>query len=364
MDPGIRRNDIKNETETLPSSSHHDDQKIFNQLLRKNFIAFTKGICIVPPRSQGDSLADLAISLLKEQKLTWRLLADAYESLDSVKVREIHCNGFLALLQCNPKRIISTSANVDDKSVRERKCFLCFKNLPEEQKGVLYRDEFIILCNPAPIFPRHFTISTVRHERQEIGKFIGTLLSLARELSPEFTVFYNGPRCGASAPDHMHFQASPYGLIPVERDAEDVQRRNLRKRESSVSFLTLRKFGRHVVLLESENQRNLEASLIRLLGTMQRIARTTEEPMLNLLCSFQKNAWRVIIFPRHKHRPDVYFREGEARVLISPAAVDIGGLVVTPVERDYERVDAKMIENIFAEVSVAQDVFEEIVSEL
>ena len=117
-----------------------------------------------PPRSQGDSLADLAISLLKEQKLTWRLLADAYESLDSVKVREIHCNGFLALLQCNPKRIISTSANVDDKSVRERKCFLCFKNLPEEQKGVLYQDEFIILCNPAPIFPRHFTISTVRHD--------------------------------------------------------------------------------------------------------------------------------------------------------------------------------------------------------
>ena len=199
----------------------------------------------------GDSLADLSFLSLKNKNQSGGILADAYESLDSVKVREIHCDGFSTLLQFNPKRIVSTSANVDDKSVRERKCFLCLENLPEEQKGVLYRDEFLILCNPAPIFPRHFTISTVRHTPQEIGKFIGTLLSLAKELSPEFTVFYNGPRCGASAPDHMHFQASPSWSIPVERDAEDVQRRVLRKKEGAVSFLTLRKYGRQVLLLES-----------------------------------------------------------------------------------------------------------------
>ncbi len=316
------------------------------------------------PHLPGDSLAGLAISLLKEQKLKWRLLADAYESLDSVKVREIHCNDFSVLLQFNPRRIVSTSANVDDKSLRERKCFLCIENLPEGQKGVLYRDGFLILCNPAPIFPRHFTISTVQHTSQEIGKFIEMLLSLAKELSPEFTVFYNGPQCGASAPDHMHFQASPSWSIPVERDAEDLQRRIFKKKESAVSFLTLREYGRRVLLLESEDQRNLDDALMKLLGIMQRVVHTTQEPMLNLLCSFQKNAWRVIIFPRRKHRPDVYFREGEGRVLISPAAVDIGGLVVTPVERDYERVDAKMIENIFEEVSVAQDVLEKIVSEL
>jgi ATP adenylyltransferase/5',5'''-P-1,P-4-tetraphosphate phosphorylase II len=315
------------------------------------------------PRLPGDSLADLAISLLKEQKSKWRQLADGYESLDSVKVREIYCDGFSTWLQFNPKRIISTSANVDDKSIRERKCFLCLENLPDEQKGVLYRDEFLILCNPAPIFSRHFTISTVRHTRQEIGKFIGTLLSLSKELSPEFIVFYNGPRCGASAPDHMHFQASPSWSIPVERDAGDVQRRVLRKKEGAVSFLTLRRYGRQVLLLESEVESELESSFLNLISVMQRVAQATEEPMLNLLCSYQKNAWRVIIFPRRKHRPDVYFREGEARVLISPAAVDIGGLVVTPVERDYERVDAKMIENIFEEVSVDQDVLEKIVNE-
>ncbi len=259
--------------------------------------------------------------------------------------------------------MISTSANVDDASVRQRKCFLCLENLPEEQKGLLYRDEYIILCNPAPIFPRHFTISTLRHTPQEIGKFIGSLFSLVKDLSPEFTVFYNGPQCGASAPDHMHFQVSPGGSIPVERDAEEVHRRILRKKDGAVSFLTLRNYGRRVLLLESEDEKKLETSFLNLMDKMQRVVQTTREPMLNLLCSFRNNEWRIIIFPRRKHRPAVYFHEGEARILISPAAVDMGGLVVTPVERDYERVDATMIENIYEEVSIDQDVLERIVSE-
>ena len=316
------------------------------------------------PRAPGDSLAGLICSLLEEQKSKWRLLADAYGSLEAVKVREIYCNGFSTLLQFNPKRIVSTSANVDDKSIRERECFLCLENLPKEQGCVLYGDEFLVLCNPAPIFPFHFTIATVQHSPQGIGKFIGTLFSLARELSPEFTLFYNGPQCGASAPDHMHFQAGPSRLIPVEGDAEDVQRRILRKKEGGVSFFTLRRYGRQVLLMESQDVKKLESSFLNLMNVMQRVMHTKEEPMLNLLCSFRKNAWRVIIFPRRKHRPDVYFHKGQERVLISPAAVDIGGLVVIPIERDYERVDAAMIENIFEEVSVAPDVLEKIVSEL
>jgi Domain of unknown function (DUF4922) len=315
------------------------------------------------PRSPGDSLSDLAISLLADQKLKWRFLADAYRSLDSAATRKIQCNGFSTLLQFNPKRITSTSADVDDKSIRARKCFLCIENLPEEQEGVLYRDEFLLLCNPVPIFSRHFTVSTVHHTPQEIGKFIGTLLSLSKELSPEFTVFYNGPRCGASAPDHMHFQVSPSGSIPVEGDAGDVQRRILLKKEGAVSFLALRKYGRQVLLLESEFKNELASSFLNLTSAMQRIALTSEEPMLNVLCSFQENAWRLIIFPRHKHRPDIYFRQGDARVLISPAAVDIGGLVITPVERDFQRADAALIESIFEEVSVAPDVFEKIIGE-
>lgn len=315
------------------------------------------------PHSPGESLSALAISLLAEQKLKWQLLANAYRSLDSAATREIQCNGFSTLLQFNPKRITSTSADVDDTAVRSRQCFLCIENLPVEQEGVLYRDDFLLLCNPAPIFSRHFTISTVQHTPQEIGKFAGTLLALAKELSPDFTVFYNGPRCGASAPDHMHFQASPSGSIPVEGTAEDVRRRILLKKEAAVSFFALRNYGRRVLLLESELEHELESSFIHIMNAMQRVTLTAEEPMLNVLCSFQENAWRLIIFPRRKHRPDIYFRRGDARVLISPAAVDIGGLVITPIERDFHKVDAALIESIFEEVSVAPDVFEKIVGE-
>ena len=258
-------------------------------------------------------------------------------------------------------RIVSTGANVDGASIRNRKCFLCVENLPAEQKGVLYGDEFIVLCNPAPIFPHHFTISNVQHVPQEIGIFVGTFLSLAKDFSPDLTVLYNGPECGASAPDHMHFQAGPSGLIPVERDAEDKQRRILQKKDGVVSFLTLRSYGRGVILLESEDERELESCIQKLLGRMKRIVHAKNEPMLNMLCSFRRNTWRVIIFPRRKHRPNVYFQDGEARMVISPAAVDIGGLIIAPIEKDFLKIDAKLIEDIYKEVSVDEDALGKII---
>ena len=283
--------------------------------------------------------------------------------LDWAKVREIDCKNFSIQLQFNPKRIISASAKVDEASVHARQCFLCLKNLPREQKGVLYRDDFLVLCNPAPIFSRHYTLSNLQHIPQNIDRFIGTFLSIAKDFSPHFTVFYNGPKCGASAPDHMHFQAGPSGSIPVERDVEDVQRRNLKKKTGAVSFLTLRSYGRQVLVLESEDKEKLESCTLSLLDTMKNVVCTTEEPMVNILCSFLKKIWRVIIFPRRMHRPSVYFQKGEAQVLISPAAIDLGGLIITPIEKDFHRVDAKLIETIFEEVCVSEELLEKIVSE-
>ncbi|MGA7161859.1 MAG: DUF4922 domain-containing protein [Bacteroidota bacterium] len=315
------------------------------------------------PPSLGGSLPDLSISLLEQQKKEWPQLADAYALFKSVKVRAVDCKDFLVQLQWNPKRIVSASAKVDETSVRERKCFLCFENLPREQKGVLYRHDFVILCNPAPIFLRHYTIAHLQHIPQKIKEFIGTLFTLAKDLSPQLTVFYNGPQCGASVPDHMHFQASPSGSIPVERDAEDAQRRLLKKKVGSVSFLTLRAYGRRVLLLESEDENELESCIVTLLVAMKNVASATEEPMVNILCSFQNKSWRVIIYPRRKHRPAEYFQKGESRVMISPAAVDLGGLIITPIEKDFHSVDAKLIEKIFEEVCVNEDTLERIISE-
>ncbi|HTP12387.1 MAG TPA: DUF4922 domain-containing protein, partial [Bacteroidota bacterium] len=171
----------------------------------------------VHPRNNSDvSLPTRLQRLLDEQRKSWKDLTDGFEALRTVKTRELVCGGFPVTLQFNPGRIKSTGAVLDEASLRARKCFLCVENLPVPQRGVLYSDEFLILCNPAPIFKGHFTVSHVDHREQSIEAFPGVFLDLARDLSPQFTVFYNGPKCGASAPDHLHYQVCPSNVIPIE----------------------------------------------------------------------------------------------------------------------------------------------------
>lgn len=309
----------------------------------------------------GESLSAQILALLDQQKKTWRQLAEGYTALELIRLRDIQCDGYSVRLQFNPKRIVSSGAKVDAKSISARKCFLCVDNLPEEQKGILCQDQFLVLCNPAPIFSQHYTISHSTHVPQEIEKFLGIFFSLAKDLTPSFTVFYNGPKCGASAPDHMHFQACPGGVIPIERDAEDVLRREMLVTVGAVSCFTLKNYGRQALVLESADVEELTSYVKNLLRSMKKTLATAEEPMLNTLCSFNQGRWRMIIFPRRKHRPDIYFREGNAQVLISPASVDIGGLVITPVEKDFDTINAQMIQDVFEEVSISKDVFEKMI---
>ena len=119
-------------------------------------------------------------------------------------------------VQFNPGRYISTSAKVDEKSINDRKCFLCPANLPEEQKGILYEEEYLILGNPFPIFPEHFTIPNINHVPQQIKNNFPLMLKLTKDLSKHYVVLYNGPKCGASAPDHFHFQAGTKNFMPIE----------------------------------------------------------------------------------------------------------------------------------------------------
>lgn len=303
---------------------------------------------------RAGSLASLAAELLREQSGSWPQLAAGYASLKSVQLREVRCDGFTAWLQFNPGRIVSTGAKVDASSIRARRCFLCQENLPPEQKGILYDGEFLVLCNPAPIFPDHFTISHVRHIPQAFEPSAAVMLRLARDLSPRATLFYNGPRCGASAPDHMHFQASPKGKIPVEQSALEEERREHLRNVRGVEIVRLRNLGREVVVMESAQADALEHVLVDVVRAIRTVVGGEEEPMINVLCSRSDVDWRVILFPRSKHRPDVYFKEGDEKILISPAAVDIGGLIVTPQEKDFRSVSAVTIESIFAEVGLPE----------
>ena len=165
------------------------------------------------------SLSERVMALLDHQRKHWPMLVEGYESLKTVETRSFEFDGFVMTVQCNPGRIVSSSAKVDDRSIRERRCFLCMDNLPSEQRGVDYGD-YILLCNPFPIFRDHLTIAHMRHIPQRIRGAFGPMLDLARGLGERFTLFYNGPRCGASAPDHLHFQAGERGFMPMDIDWE------------------------------------------------------------------------------------------------------------------------------------------------
>jgi ATP adenylyltransferase/5',5'''-P-1,P-4-tetraphosphate phosphorylase II len=283
---------------------------------------------------------------------------NGYESVQAAQSRILQCNGYDVHLQFNPQRIVSTGAKVDSKSISERKCFLCVENLPIEQQGVLYENEYLILCNPMPIFPVHYTISNVDHIPQTIGTNIDVMLRLARDMNPDFTVFYNGPRCGASAPDHMHFQTAIAGKIPIEDIALDGKRRKYIRQKNGVAVYMLKNLDRCVVMLEGKSDEILEEIVVDLLARLREVEHLDEEPKVNIICRFDDAQWRVIVFPRSKHRPDAFFKEGNERVVISPAAVDMGGLVITPMEKDFKKVDVAFIERMYREVSLDEAVVE------
>ncbi|MFA6469611.1 MAG: DUF4922 domain-containing protein [Bacteroidota bacterium] len=305
------------------------------------------------PDNQQRTLRELSLQLYSEQQRQWPMLADGVAALRFVRIRDLDCGPFTVRLQYNPRRIVSTAANVDAVSVKARRCFLCLENLPLEQSGIVYREKFLLLCNPMPVFKEHFTISHIDHIPQSIEEKILSLLSLAKDLSPEYSVFYNGPACGASAPDHMHFQAAPMGEIPAEREVGD--RLKLFKRSGGAVFSTVEHYGRSVMVLDSDNEKTMELAFLRMCSSMRKVMKTADEPMMNVIGSYADGMWRLIVFVRRKHRPSVYFKTGEDKIIISPAAVDIGGLVVTPMEKDFHSVDASMITSIFEEVSVTQE---------
>ncbi|MDD8018022.1 MAG: DUF4922 domain-containing protein [Bacteroidota bacterium] len=316
------------------------------------------------PDTSTETLPQLSLSLYAQQKKMWPLFSEGVKALDGIRTKVVECDTFSVRLQYNPKRIVSSGANIDAASIKARKCFLSLENLPSEQLGVLYQETFLVLCNPAPIFPGHFTISHIEHIPQSAEEYIIIFLDLAKDFSATHTIFYNGPKCGASAPDHMHFQASPKNAVPIEYEAALESRKVFQRSLGEVQMFTLRELGRAVIVLEGKKKQDMEFSFLRLTGAMRSVMNVIEEPMMNVLCSYGDDQWRMIVFPRTKHRPDVYFKEGDEKVVISPAAVDIGGLIVTPVEKDFLHVDENMVRQIFQEVSISNDMLMHIVQKM
>ena len=294
--------------------------------------------------------------LMQRQLLAWPLLREHHDGLASAKLRTFYFDGYSIRAQWNPKRIISSSAKVDESSLRERPCFLCRENMPPEEECVSAGSGFEIMCNPYPIFRDHFTIARISHTPQVIDPEFGSLLELSREL-PDLVVFYNAPSCGASAPDHMHFQAGNRDFIPVGRESDilaDTYGRPLGekgRRELHLVDDGMRRF----VMLESSDREFIE-SVFRVFSEFMRMEAGGEEPMVNIL-SYYSRSWKVFLFPRRAHRPRQYFEDGEENLLLSPASVDMGGTLILPLEKDFLKITAEDIRDVFNQVVMSDSDF-------
>ena len=338
-------------TSFLKSESYNQEKPFFSG--GRIFAEFSNG--------KDVSLPLLYRSLYNEQKKTWPLLAEACSKLSAIKTRKLSGKNYNVYLQYNPARAVSSGAAVDAESIKNRPCFLCKDNLPSEQQGILYCNQYLILCNPAPIFKDHYTIVALRHEPQEITKSINWLLHLSADVSPEYIVFYNGPACGASAPDHLHFQMVPVNALPFLNELKEL---TPVKEISSVRYSTGKSIDRSVIVMESGNANELTEQFSRLLKAVQKILLTNDEPLVNVICAYTRKCWRLVIFLRQKHRPDAYFAEGENRIFISPGAVDMSGIIITPRLDDYKRLNCNSIRDIYREVSMPEIMIKTILNQL
>ncbi|MCI5977560.1 MAG: DUF4922 domain-containing protein [Bacteroidales bacterium] len=291
---------------------------------------------------------------IKEQLQEWPMAAGNFEALKGVKVKELDVDGMTVKVQFNPARIVSSSAKVDAKSLKERKCFLCGANRPEVQRGIEWGPDgkYIILINPFPIFPRHLTIPDQRHVDQLIYERVEDMMDLAHELD-EYTVFYNGPKCGASAPDHMHFQAGNSDFLTIAPALEKAELKEIAKDGEATLYL-VDTLPLNVFVVDAKDHKEGARLFKRLYDALPQKEGETE-PMMNLLCYATPAGERLVVIPRKQHRPSFYGMEGEGKMLLSPASVDMGGVFITPLEKDFVKLDADLVRTIVDELCLSND---------
>jgi hypothetical protein len=287
-------------------------------------------------------------ALFENQIQTWPRLARGIDGLKRAQTRAVRVDWFDVFIRHIPHRVASTTAAVDAESISKRPCFLCAGNLDPEQRGVAFNADYTIYCNPFPIVERHLTIVHRNHEAQRIESQFGNMLDLAKAL-PEYFVIYNGPECGASAPDHMHFQAGSRVLFPIEKDL------------AGIRGVAVRNYARNVFLFRDSDRSHLASTIYRAIDLLSQVTGKRPEPLLNIAVFHNENAWTVYLFPRGKHRPSVY-HSGE--LTVSPASIDLCGIFVAPFEKDFVRISGNDIADIFREVTLPDNMFEEVVARL
>ncbi len=302
------------------------------------------------------------MDLLEQQLHDWDLARNNYLGLERVMRRPLDTpEGADFYVQFNPARIRSSAAKVDARSISERPCFLCEKHLPVQQQWVEFGKEYLILVNPYPIFTRHLTIPVRAHEDQLIAGRMGDMLQLAKSLE-DFVIFYNGPRCGASAPDHFHFQAGNKGFLPIEQMPP--QPGTLLQQHDRFEMHAMEHHHRRTILMRGNDGQALADGFEQIVSYMKPLQPDQPEPMLNILARWESPEWIVLVLPRKVHRPWQFHARGDDQVMLSPASVDLGGVLVTPRETDYHRMDLALMEDIFGQVCIGDVGWEGMLNEL
>lgn len=313
-------------------------------------------------QGKADIMEDSSISRFFNRQLeVWTDARHRFRDLKHVETRQFSDQ---LKLQWNPARIVSTGAKIDKKTLGERPCFLCDKNRPKEQMSKQIDEKFHLLVNPFPILPVHFTIPARKHQPQLIYKNYGEMHRFI-SLHSDLMVFYNGPKCGASAPDHLHFQAGTNGILPLQTNWQRLSRNltDIISLNDEEKISVVRDFIVPAFVIISKSAESDEALFRRLYKAMPQRGDETE-PMMNIISWRKGEEFISVVIPREKHRPEAYFAEGDAQFVVSPGALDMSGLIITPREKDFRKLTEEKALSLLQECGVSEEKMNAIIAKL
>lgn len=313
-------------------------------------------------QGKADIMEDSSISRFFNRQLeVWTDARHRFRDLKHVETRQFSDQ---LKLQWNPARIVSTGAKIDKKTLGERPCFLCDKNRPKEQMSKQIDEKFHLLVNPFPILPVHFTIPARKHQPQLIYKNYGEMHRFI-SLHSDLMVFYNGPKCGASAPDHLHFQAGTNGILPLQTNWQRLSRNltDIISLNDEEKISVVRDFIVPAFVIISKSAESDEVLFRRLYKAMPQRGDETE-PMMNIISWRKGEEFISVVIPREKHRPEAYFAEGDAQFVVSPGALDMSGLIITPREEDFRKLTEEKALSLLQECGVSEEKMNAIIAKL
>lgn len=313
-------------------------------------------------QGKADIMEDSSISRFFNRQLeVWTDARHRFRDLKHVETRQFSDQ---LKLQWNPARIVSTGAKIDKKTLGERPCFLCDKNRPKEQMSKQIDEKFHLLVNPFPILPVHFTIPARKHQPQLIYKNYGEMHRFI-SLHSDLMVFYNGPKCGASAPDHLHFQAGTNGILPLQTNWQRLSRNltDIISLNDEEKISEVRDFIVPAFVIISKSAESDETLFRRLYKAMPQRGDETE-PMMNIISWRKGEEFISVVIPREKHRPEAYFAEGDAQFVVSPGALDMSGLIITPREEDFRKLTEEKALSLLQECGVSEEKMNAIIAKL